>query len=61
MDPALEAAKYSHEPILERLFMNDSASYYNEAKDFYMKRFGTLLAVPPELARSPRAQLVAST
>lgn len=58
MDPAPEAPKYSHEPILERLFMNDSSSYYNEAKDYYMSKYGLLLALPADLAKSPRAQLV---
>src|SRR3990167_8177057 len=51
--PPVEPETYSHEPVQERLGLFEHEKQFEAARDYYLNRYGALIALPPSIAESP--------
>ena len=58
--PVPEPPRYTHEQVLERLSVYEHAGVLNDAKDYYVQKYGMLLAPPVGALQSERATMVGS-
>ena len=60
MENTGETQGYTHENVLERLSIYDNTDLFNEAREYYIHKYGNLAAIPPEFLSQKKAKMVSS-
>lgn len=53
-----EKQEYQHEPIIERLGIDDDTRWLEDAAEYYVQKYGMLTAPLPSLQQSDKATMV---
>ncbi len=56
--PAPEPPKYIHEPVLDRLNVYDNSEILLDTKDYYIQKYGLIVAPLSNLLQSEKASMV---